>query len=100
MVRLHLPPLRACVSGPGVSAPVLRPELDHLARQLDQTLLVLGARLQRVLTALALTLDARRAVNDRLSSLPGHPPTEAVDVAVFENSAAQCREIVRSLESA
>lgn len=100
MVRLRLPLLCVCVSGPTVSAPVPRPELDQLACRLDQTLLLLGARLQRVLTALALTLDARRAVDDRLSLVPGQPPAEAVDVALFEISAAQCREIVRSLESA
>ena len=79
---------------------MLHPQLDQMACQLDQTLRLLGAPLQRVLTALALTLDARRAVNERLSSVPGHPPAEAVDVALFEISAARCREVVRSLESA
>ena len=83
-----------------MTASVLPPEPGQEARQLDQTLVLLSDRLQRVLTALALTLDARRAVAERLALVPGHVPGAGVDVALFELSAARCREIVKSLATA
>jgi hypothetical protein len=68
--------------------------------QLDQTLDLLGERLQRVLTAVAMTLDARRAVvGHPLSLTPGNEPADGVDVALFGMSAAGCRELVKSLAS-
>lgn len=74
-----------------------RPPVDEDICRLDQTLVLLGERLQRVLTALALTLDARRELAERREPVPGHEPP---DLGLLEMSAAQCRDIVKSLGSA
>lgn len=68
--------------------------------QLDETLDLLGERLQRVLNAVALTLDARRAVDARLTLAPDDQPPDGIDVALFGMSAARCRELVKQLASA
>jgi hypothetical protein len=83
-----------------VTAPALRLELVQDVARLDQTLILLGDRRQRVLTALALTLDAHRAVSDRLALEAGDSPSEGEEFAVLQMSAARCRDIVKSLESA
>jgi hypothetical protein len=84
-----------------MSAPVRDPQLATEVYQLDQTLELLGERLQRVLTAVAMTLDARRAVvGDQLAVAPGVAPADGVDVALFGVSAAGCRDLVKSLASA
>ena len=83
-----------------MTAPALRQELVQDAARLDQTLALLGDRLQRVLTALALALDAHREVSDRLARVSGEPPSEGAEFAVLRMSAARCRDIVKSLESA
>jgi hypothetical protein len=83
-----------------VTAQALRLELVQDVARLDQTLILLGDRLKRVLTALALTLDAHRAVSDRLALEAAHSPSEGEEFAVLQMSAARCRDIVKSLESA
>jgi hypothetical protein len=83
-----------------VTAQTLRLELVQDVARLDQTLILLGDRLKRVLTALALTLDAHRAVTDRLVLEAGDSPSEGEEFAVLQLSAARCRDIVKSLESA
>jgi hypothetical protein len=83
-----------------VTAQALRLELVQDVARLDQTLILLGDRLKRVLTALALTLDAHRAVSDRLALEAGDSPSEGEEFAVLQMSAARCRDIVKSLESA
>lgn len=76
------------------------PALAIQVYQLDETLLLLGERLQRVLTAVALTLDARRAVGDQLEPATASELPDGVDDALFGLSAARCRELVKSLASA
>ena len=76
---------------------ILHPDTADEICRLDETLVLLCDRLQRVLTALAVTLDARRDFAERLERVPGHEPP---DVGVLEMSAAQCRDIVKSLGSA
>jgi hypothetical protein len=83
-----------------VTAPAPRLELVQDVARLDQTPILLGDRLRRVLTALALTLDAHRAVTDRLVLEAGDSPSEGEEFAVLQMSAARCRDIVKSLESA
>lgn len=83
-----------------MTAPALRQELVQEVARLDQTLVLLGDRLQRVLTAVALTLDAHRAVSDRLALVSGDSPSEGDEIAMLEMSAARCRDIVKSLVSA
>jgi hypothetical protein len=78
----------------------MRSDLIQEIDQLDQALVLLGDRLQRVLTALALTLDARRAVGERLALVPGHAPPSGVDLALLEMSSARCHELVKVLGSA
>ena len=68
--------------------------------QLDETLDLLGERLQRVLNAVALTLDARRAIDARLRLATDDQPPDGIDVALFGMSAARCRELVKLLASA
>jgi hypothetical protein len=82
-----------------VTAPQLREDPEREIGQLDQTLAVLGGRLQRILTALALTLEARSAFAERLAQTSGREAPEWVDVALLEATAARCREIVRTLAS-
>jgi hypothetical protein len=83
-----------------VTAPAPRLELVQDVARRDQTRILLGDRRQRVLTALALTLDAHRAVSDRLALEAGDSPSEGEEFAVLQMSAARCRDIVKSLESA
>jgi hypothetical protein len=83
-----------------VTLPVLHMELAQEAARLDRTLVLLGDRLQRVLTAQGLTWDARRALNDRLALVSGQAPPEGEKFALLEMSAGRCRDIVKSLESA
>jgi hypothetical protein len=77
-----------------------RDELERDLRGLDETARLLADRWQRVLTAMALTLEARQAIGERLTLLDGDMNRQLVDVAPLEVSAARFREIVKALESA